>query len=77
MIVLRFVGDGQAWVPGVPARDLNEEDLILLEATHTATELAGYRPAVYELVEEGVQPNAPTEITPIERADLRGIVKLR
>ena len=72
MIVLRYVGDGVCWVPGVPARDLTEEDLIALEATHTAAELARYRPIVYELVTE--QPTV--EITPIERAALDGIVKI-
>lgn len=50
-IVLRYVGDGSAWVPGVPARDLTQADV---EASgYTVEQLAAFRPAVYTVESSG------------------------
>lgn len=69
MIVLRYVGN-DCWVPGVPSRDLTEEDLA--EIPYTPAALARFYPPVFELAID--QPTL--DIVPIERANLKHIVKI-
>lgn len=69
-IILRYVGDaagGHNWVPGVPACDLTDDDLMQLEASYTAEQLLAFYPPVYELV--GALPKTTT--APVITIDTR------
>lgn len=64
MTGLRYIGEG-AWIPGVPARDLTEEEAALYADLIAATAAAGHVLYIAESVEPVI--DAPADDVPVER----------